>query len=343
MQEDNENVANDKLNCEGKRSFAVNPTKTSAYSTNYEGESRTMRPFVPVGGTIVADNPQIGNDMMAVARRIRERAQILKDEKQKAEKIRGVLLDICKKRDAEIAINNRQRRRLLQATNERNEVELEIFEVQESIEDCRNKARAMGQETLESEERIRSLGERRTEQAISFYGPNMAKMDTFIKVFEDIVESKAKAVEARRKHLEELRSEIKVSKEREKEILRKTKEIKELIDLEEKIDDESGDDTKDERQSKGSKYSGGIRKEDEEIIALASKVRETIAVVSLMALHCIQTFVPLFLAFSKHFFFRNIQKFESGLLCARSSGMPKRNTTRQMKTYCIGRGNIFRD
>ena len=300
MQEDNDNVANDKLHREGiKRSFSV-----------HDGESKTIKPFVPVGDTMnTTDNTAIGNDMMAVARRIRERAQLLKDEKQKAESLRAVLLDLRDQQKTEIAINNRQRRRLLQATIERNEVELELFEVQESIDHCQKQARTMDQEIQESEERIHTLGERRAEQAVSFYGPNMAKMDTYIKVFEDIVESKQKAVEARQKRLEELRTKIKQSKTKEEEILCETREIQDIIDRQEEIDDESENDTKVDMQSKRSKHSDGIRKEDEEIIALASNVREAISAVR--ELYCTLSkhslFSLLFLSFFASDVFKNLK------------------------------------
>ena len=240
-----------------------------------------MNPFDHFRNTPTMESP-MGNDMMAVARRIRERARVLQDEQRKAEAIRCALLDLHQTREIEIATNNRQRRCFLQSTNERNAVELELFAVQESIEDCRKRARAMDQETLESEERIRKLTDQRLQQTKSFYGPNIAKMDTYTKVLETIVESKQKAMEARQKRFEELRAQLKDSKEREECLLRETKEIQGTIDHGEQIDRRSrvGDGTDADEQSKGEKQQSVIGREDLEITALSNKVREAITTVS---------------------------------------------------------------
>ncbi len=224
--------------------------------------------------------------MMAVARKIQERAQVLKDERKKAEAKRIVLLDLRQKRDAEKKINEKQRKRLLLATNERNTVELEVMGVRESIGDCWKRARVMEEETRESEERIRKLDEKRAESTKSFYGPNLAKMETFLKVLETIVSSKEKAVEANRKRMDDLHTQLKESKMREESILRMTQETKEAIDREQAVDnaaDEGSVDSESSNKSsdnRKSRTSSAIARKDKEIVNLSSRVRKAIEMVS---------------------------------------------------------------
>lgn len=262
-------------------------------STNSSFTAGAMDPFVHANGTTSIptttnkDTTTIGNDMMDVARRIRDRARVLEDEQKKAEATRDVLRELYKKRDKEKAINDRYRKRLLQITNERNAVELEVFGCHESIGDCEKQTRAMEQETLESEETIRKLLQRRTEQTKSFYGPNLAKMETFVEVLQNIVESKEKAEEAKRKRVEDLRVQIKDSKKREGSILRETKDAEKVIDREQRIGSSGANVDADEKSTKsetsnksGNNGNTDIGRDDQEITNLSRKVRDAIEEVS---------------------------------------------------------------
>ena len=262
-------------------SASINETRRESTDGNFasfdDEENRAYAPSTSNREAPIA----IGNDMMAVARRIRERAQVLQDERKKAEAKRIVLLDLCQKRDAEKKTNEKQRKRMLQATNERNEVELEVIGVRESIDDCWKRAGVLEEKTREAEERIRKLDEQRAESTKSFYGPNLAKMETFLTVLETIVDSREKAVEAKRKRMDDLQTQLKESKMREEDILRETQETKEAIDREEEADDIVDDGSTGSESSNNRKSpTSAIARNDKEIVDLSSKVREAIEMVS---------------------------------------------------------------
>ena len=272
-------------------SASINETRRDSTDGNFASfDDEENRAYAP--NTSARESPvPIGNDMMAVARRIQERAQVLQDEREKAEAKRIVLLDLCQKRDAEKKTNEKQRKRMLRATNERNEVELEVMVARESIDDCWKRARVLEEKTRESEERIRKLDEQRAESTKSFYGPNLAKMETFLTVLESIVDSREKAVEAKRKRMDDLRTELKESKMREEDILRETQETKEAIDREEEavdIADEGSTGSESSNKTGGNRksHTSAISRNDKEIVDLSSKVREAIEMVS-NALHSV--------------------------------------------------------
>ena len=282
--------------------------------------------------------------------RIQERAQVLQDERKKAEAKRIVLLDLCQKRDVEKTTNEKQRKRLLQATNERNSVELEIMGVRESIEDCWKRAKTMEEETRESEERIRKLEENRAESTESFYGPNLAKMETFLKVLETIVDSKEKVVEARRKRIEDLRTRLEDSKEKEETILRETQETKLAINREEGVHNDETDEESTESES-GKKRISVIAQKDNEIDNLSSRVRETIEMVS-KSLKSHNLLELRLLIYSCRYdlihrpFFVHLYSFQlrtRDLLSAESLEPFKRSTTRPTKTCSFGRRSTLKN
>ena len=213
----------------------------------------------------------IGNDMMAVARRIRERARILDDERRKVRETEAALRDLREKHDRERSINDRQRQRLLQWTNERNAVELEIFRVEDAIGGHARTARALEEETRRSEARIEKLERERTDRTTILYAPNLARMEMFLAVLEDLVESKAAVAEKRQKRLEDLRAELEDAKRREESIIRQTRNLEDAIYREEGA--YPGGSTTDEESKT---ETNTMKKEDHEITALSKRVREAI-------------------------------------------------------------------
>jgi chromosome segregation ATPase len=245
----------------------------------------------PKQGEDPRDHPNMamGTDMMAVARRISERAQILEEELRKVQETGPVLLELRRNRAKERGVNDKHRKRLLEMINERNNVELEIFRVQEYIKEHQKKAAALERETSESKERIREMIAKCNHDTQTIYGPNLARMETYTHVLESIVKAKQTAVEARRKRLDDLRAELEDSKRRKVNILSETKDIEEAINREEKSihrgNNASGSDTNSGSMSDTDDSDTGtrpttIRREDQEITALSRKVREAIEEVS---------------------------------------------------------------
>lgn len=267
-------------------------------------------------GSRANPNSNIGTDMMAVARRIQERARVLNDEQRMVQATELVLLDLCKTLKTEQAVNDEQRRKLLLATNERNMVELEIFAVKDSIEEHLKQIKAREQETLRSQETIAELVAKRIETTKKVYGPNLARMETYSRVLETIVGSKEKAMQTRSKLLEDLRAQLEDSKTRNELMIRETKDTKESIDREEQQQKQTGscgsddqdhgaDDDHDDgdhglrfgRDHDGSTsktnnsdsgiHSSAIGQEDKDITALSKRVREAIEEVSSDILGCL--------------------------------------------------------
>ena len=226
----------------------------------------------------------IGTDMMAVATRIQERARILMEERSKVKSTEPILLELRMAREKEQAINDRRRKHLLESINERNGVELGIFDLRDAIQDLNENIRVAQQKRIESTERIRVRMEERIQDATAFYGPNLAQMECYAKVLETVVESKERAVERRRKRLQKLRDELANSKTNEERIRRETETtIREANMLREQggntgsssRSNGNGNINRSNSNSNGNKKALG-RQEDEEITVLSKRVRETI-------------------------------------------------------------------
>lgn len=240
-------------------------------STNISGATSTNISNEGGGGG------SIGMDMMAVATRIQERARILTEERRKVKETDEVLIDLRLTRDKEKTINSRRRKYLLELINERNNVELEIFDTQDTIDDNNRNVESFNQQRIESEERITNLIKERTEETVSFYGPNLAQMESYVKALENVVLSKEHVIEQRRQRLETIRNELERAKTEEENIRKETDTIREDIRCREEGDTVCGttnDTTSNNNSSSGSNKR--IGRDIEEIAVLSKRVREII-------------------------------------------------------------------
>jgi DNA repair exonuclease SbcCD ATPase subunit len=171
----------------------------------------------------------IGMDMMAVATRIQERARILTEERRKVKDTDEILIELRQTRDKEQKINNRRRKNLLECINERNNVELEMFDVQDKIDDYNMNIELYNQQRIESKERIENLTDKRTKETTTFYGPNLAQMESYTKALENVVMTKERVIEQRRTRLETMRNELERAKTEEHNINQDTETIREDI------------------------------------------------------------------------------------------------------------------
>ena len=249
-------------------------------------------------------NMSIGTDMMAVATRIQERARILMEERRKVIDQEQVLIELRTARHQEQAINDRRRKHLLERLNERNAVELEIFDVRDAIHDHKENTEVAEQQTIESEQRIELLVEKRTHETTAFYGPNHAQMESYSVALKTVVESKERDIERRRKRLESIRGELANSKTQEESIRRETETIREAMTIRGYEYGTGGDrdgattttsDTNNgnrNSKSNGAGSSNGLKKkmigqEDEDITILSKRVRETIDRVRIVLCHVV--------------------------------------------------------
>lgn len=232
-------------------------------STGSTRPTRTSR----IASTTASAMPTstITPDMMAVAHKIRDRALVLEEERRRVRSTEPILADLHERNFREQAINNRRRKHMLERVNERNAVELEIFGVRDAISDHQNNAKATDKETTASEERLRILLENRHHETVTFYGPNLARMETYANALETVVESKERDFEQRHLRLEGIRTELANSKAEETRIRRETKNVRETM----------------ARDEKDGNQNATRKQEDGEMTALSKRVRETIEQVCL--------------------------------------------------------------
>ena len=232
---------------------------------------------IPGPTTRPVPTANIGSDMMAVARRIQERARVLSKERRLVEETDAVLVDLRVRREREQAINDRRRQHMLERVNERNEIELELFRVRDSIRDHRERARATERDTLASEENTEALTEGRVRKTKSVYGPNLARMESFIHILTAKVESRERASKKRRERLEGLRAELADSRKEEEDIIRETAEIREAMDRAHgNCAGSTGASEAIEGAGSGGNKNNGFGREEEEITTLSGRVREVI-------------------------------------------------------------------
>jgi DNA repair exonuclease SbcCD ATPase subunit len=244
------------------------------------------------GGRGGGGGSSIGMDMMAVATRIQERARILTEERRKVKDTDEILIELRQTRDKEQKINNRRRKNLLECINERNNVELEIFDVQDKIDDYNMNIELYNQQRIESKERIKNLIDKRTMETTTFYGPNLAQMESYTKALENVVTTKERVIEQRRTRLETMRNELERAKTKEHNINQETERIRE--DIRRRRQGGRGEvttggggpnDTTNNKNSSSSNNNKAMEQDVEEITVLSKRVRETIDQVRVIQLN----------------------------------------------------------
>ena len=187
--------------------------------------------------------PAIGNDVMNIANRMRELAiQLEKD--QKALKIAQQRLAKLKEiEQQEQDINAQKRRKLLQATNARNEVELEIFAVKDKVAAAQKAIEEHNQERTDLEARLVEAQDEAKHLIETVYAPQQVKMDVYMRAMEGIINSKRDKVQKRLDRLAAIRAEAKELKVKEKAERKEAKQVrKDIAALAEEQKSHSGED-----------------------------------------------------------------------------------------------------
>ena len=169
-------------------------------------------------------------------------------------------------------------------------MELEIFDVQDTINRHRVKGDVFDQQRMESVGRIETMLQKRTEETMSFYGPNLARMELYAKTLEDVVLTKERIANQRQQRLRTIRNELEQAERDEDTICTETDMIR--VDMrrrrggggggtvEDDKEDNNGDDSIKHKKnfdnnSNHSKHKN--RQDDSEAIGILSKkIRETI-------------------------------------------------------------------
>lgn len=118
---------------------------------------------------------------------------------------------------------------MLERIQERNEVELEIFNVQDTIDDHNAKAKTFDRQRAQIEERVENVSKKRRHDAASLYGPNFSRMDLYLKLLEDVVLTKERNKKQRQLRLEHIRNDLKKEKADEETIRKEIESTRKII------------------------------------------------------------------------------------------------------------------
>jgi chromosome segregation ATPase len=162
----------------------------------------------------------LGGDMASVAARIQERASILIIERKKLNDTRDQLLELEQERDREQQINDLRRRHLLEITNARNEVELDIFKAKDQIQDLERSIVECEDESRLLQERYKQATEEYNHKLETMYGPQMLEMELYEQALKETVQAGEKKLQGRLDRLTSICAEC-TSIEAEEEAFRK--------------------------------------------------------------------------------------------------------------------------
>ena len=202
----------------------------------------------------------LGGDLVAIATRIQERARLLVTEREKLQTAKVRLTELEQIHQREQQINDQYRRHLLQCTNARNDVELEIFNVRDQIQAAESAIEDYEQERVQWEDQLEDIQKESQQKVESTYGPQQVKMELFLKAFEATVQAKKDKIQKRRDRLETIQKECETLKKQHEDYQEQTKQVKDDIEKE--------------------KQSNVLQEDQQEISSLSRRVREAIAEVS---------------------------------------------------------------
>jgi chromosome segregation ATPase len=174
--------------------------------------------------------PSMGSEMMEMAMRFQERNRILVEERRKLQGANARLAELQEIQRREQQVNDQYRRRLLQCTNDRNEVELEIFAVRDQIHQCEKTIAECEEERNLWEQQIIQIEQETQEKTETIYGPNILEMEMYLRALEDAVEAKQTKVQKQRDRIEAIRAECSALKKENESLQLQKKRIKDEID-----------------------------------------------------------------------------------------------------------------
>jgi chromosome segregation ATPase len=182
-----------------------------------------------------------GGGLVAIATRIQERARLLVIERQNLQTATDRLAKLQVVHQREQQINNQCRRHLLQCTNARNEVELEIYKIKDEIQKSENAIERMKREKMKWEGQVEEINRESENIVVSTYGPQMVQLELLVKAFEATVQAKKEEIQMRRNRLEAIRKEDENLKNIYEDYQEKAKQVQNEIEAEKKASAGEGD------------------------------------------------------------------------------------------------------
>ena len=171
----------------------------------------------------------MGSDVMNIGIIIRETAIQLEQEQQKLKIVQQRLSELQEMEQQEQDVNDQKRRQLLQATNARNEVELEIFDVKDKVATAQKNIEKYKQDLVGLEDRLVEAQDEAKHLVETIYAPQQVKMDLCVRAVETIVHSKRDKVQKRLDRLAAIRNDAKALKSTEKTQRKEAKRVKKEI------------------------------------------------------------------------------------------------------------------
>lgn len=165
--------------------------------------------------------------MASVAARIQERANILIAERQKLNDAKNRLVELEQERDREQRINDLRRRHLLEVTNARNEVELDIFKAKDEIQDLERSIVECEQEGRLCRERCNQAREDYAQKVETIYGPHTVEMELYERALKETVQAREEKLRLRLERLTAIRTQCKSIEAEEEGFRQEAKRLQE--------------------------------------------------------------------------------------------------------------------
>ncbi|KAG7363486.1 hypothetical protein IV203_026847 [Nitzschia inconspicua] len=159
--------------------------------------------------------PPINDDLMRLYNRIKDLYVQLGKEKNVLQSAQRRLTELQQIEQKEQKTNDQYRRRLLKCVNARNNVELELFTVQDQIEASKEAITKYDQERDDLESKLQEIQKESKIQTEIMYGPQQLKMNLYLRALSDIVQTKKQKIQKRDDRLATIRVECEALKAQE--------------------------------------------------------------------------------------------------------------------------------
>ncbi|KAG7342320.1 hypothetical protein IV203_007413 [Nitzschia inconspicua] len=159
--------------------------------------------------------PPINDDLMRLYNRIKDLYVQLGKERNILQSAQRQLTELQQIEQKEQKTNDQYRRCLLKCVNARNNVELELFAVQDQIEASKEAITKYDQERDDLESKLQEVQKESKSQTDIMYGPQQLKMNLYLRALSDIVQTKKQKIQKRNDRLSTIRVECEALKAQE--------------------------------------------------------------------------------------------------------------------------------
>jgi chromosome segregation ATPase len=168
--------------------------------------------------------------MASVAARIQDRANILVAERHALRDAVGRLAELEGERRREQSINDMRRRHLLEVSNARNEVELDIFKARDQIQDLERSILDCEHEARESDDRDDKAKDDHILKVQTIYGLHRLEMELYLRAFSETIQAREKKIQRRLELLAAIRAQGETVKAEEESFRKEARQLQEETD-----------------------------------------------------------------------------------------------------------------